>query len=328
MKIKLILALIPVFLSVYTGIKYNQWYGLMDQITSHNKNIQVNPVTAVFVGGTSGIGEHTAYKIAQYTDVDKIVISGRNRAAGESIVDKLNVLSNVQSNEFIECDAVLMRNVLEYTDEIKQKFNKLNYLVVSMSPTGGSFFTRSENEEGIEKNLALAFYARFLIIKELVPLLEKAAEAGEEARVISVLHSGRYGALDYNDLELKNYGFIRMVLAGSTYTSLAMEAFADRHPTVSFIHSYPGFVYTPLFNLFPWFLRYPFSLLGQIAAISSEDCGEIMTYLLTSDKYKNGVHLVDERGVEGPLTPVNTKENSEIIYNHAVDITNRGRLSK
>jgi len=244
------------------------------------------------------------------------------------IVAELNKLVKTNVNEFIPCDASLLKNVRAYTDQIKKKFQKLNYLVLSTSPTSGNFFKRSETEEGIDKNMAVSYYARFLIIKELIPLLEKASQNGEEARVLSVLSAGRESSLYVDDLELKhNYGLHSMAISVSTYTSLSLEEFARLHPTISFMHIYPGWVDTPLMNLLPLpkFLIYPLVLLSKMFATTQEECGEIMSYVLTTPKYKTGFYLLRQLGNEIPPSH-NSRENIDLVWKHTINITSIGKL--
>lgn len=53
-----------------------------------------------------------------------------------------------------------------------------------------------DNGEGIDKKMAVHFYGRFKFFNELAPLLQAAKDAGEEARVVTVLGAGHGGPLD------------------------------------------------------------------------------------------------------------------------------------
>jgi hypothetical protein len=83
---------------------------------------------------------------------------------------------------------------------------------------------RSETEEGIDKKLATHFYGRFLLIKQLTPLLEAAASAGEEARAMSVLGAGKGGAVPFGDLDLKKGFSVKAAADAATmYNDLVAE---------------------------------------------------------------------------------------------------------
>src|SRR3989338_7557053 len=221
---------------------------------NNNKSIKSFKPVAIFAGGTSGIGMGAALKLAELTSAEKIIITGRNKESGEKIVAQLNELTHHTNNEFVPCDVTLMKNVKKYTDEIKQKIHKLNYLVLTTS-VGQISFTRKDTEEGIDENLASGFYARFLITKELLPLLQAAVDAGEEARVITVLAAGSEGDINLDDLDFrKNFGY-NVVGALNTYCSLTTEQFAIENPQISFMHAYPGWVDTGMAKRFPLITR-------------------------------------------------------------------------
>jgi hypothetical protein len=57
----------------------------------------------------------------------------------------------------------------------------------------------------------------------LIPKLERAAEKGEEARVLSVLGAGSGGTIDVNNLGLSNAGLKRKADSSTTYTDLMIE---------------------------------------------------------------------------------------------------------
>lgn len=57
----------------------------------------------------------------------------------------------------------------------------------------GSF---DDNGEGLDKKFCLHFYSRFKFVTELAPLLQAAKDAGEEARVVTVMGAGRGSRAD------------------------------------------------------------------------------------------------------------------------------------
>eukprot|EP01103_Thecamoeba_quadrilineata_P006150 TRINITY_DN15875_c0_g1_i1.p1 TRINITY_DN15875_c0_g1~~TRINITY_DN15875_c0_g1_i1.p1 ORF type:complete len:304 (+),score=47.55 TRINITY_DN15875_c0_g1_i1:74-985(+) len=277
--------------------------------------------TVLVVGGTSGIGQHTAQKLAQYTSAEKIIITGRNKQAGDSIVADLFALTNSpsSSHEFVPCDVSLMRNVRKFGEEIKKKTSKLNLLVISAGflSTNG----RDETEEGIDKKLACNFYSRFLLIKELLPLLENAAKEGEEARVLTVLAAGKEGPIFKDDLDLKqNFSLMNAANVATTYNSLMIEEYSNRHPNVSFMHIYPGYVNTSITDSLPWYLRIGANV-ASVFATSPEDSGEVMCYVLTDSKFKSGWHLLDEKGNKLEPSVYQTPDNRQLVWDHAEHLT-------
>ena len=181
-----------------------------------------NPVNAVFVGGTSGIGRGMASALARATKGNaRIVIVGRNQTAAQELIASFPSPANTLSS-FVSCDVTLMRNVHAAAKTIQVQLPTINYLVIS-----AGFFTlngRTETEEGIDRKLAAHYYARWAFINDLLPQVRAAAEKGEEAKVLSVLSAGHGGPVDLNDLGLKRtYSLKNAAYQGITYNDLALE---------------------------------------------------------------------------------------------------------
>ncbi|KAF8999690.1 NAD-P-binding protein [Cyathus striatus] len=250
-----------------------------------NRNFSPQYVpTTIIVGGTSGIGQGMAEAFGQITNGNsRIIILGRNRAAGEEIVNRLpkSTAPGVQ-HEFIQCDVSVMKNVQNATLDILARVDKVNFLVLSPG-----FMTTNgyeETEDGIDKKLAVHYYGRWKFIQGLLPVLTKAKEAGEDAKVMSVLGAGHGGKPDLDDLDLKkSYSTSRAARAAEGYNDLMMEEFAEQHPELTFIHASPGGVRgTKLLaaSLTPWMrvISPIVDVLVQPLTVTKEECAEHMWY--------------------------------------------------
>jgi NAD(P)-dependent dehydrogenase (short-subunit alcohol dehydrogenase family) len=95
-----------------------------------------------------------------------------------------------------------MKNVKSASEEILARHSKINYLI--MSPGFLATSGRDETSEGVDKELAVHYYARWKFIDLLLPAMRQAKEAEEESRVLSVLAaSTASGKVDVDDLGLK-----------------------------------------------------------------------------------------------------------------------------
>lgn len=128
---------------------------------------------AIFVGGTSGIGQAMAESFARYNKGNShIIICGRNENAANSIIaDFPKPTSAGALHEFVHCDALLMKNVHATTADLLNRVPKINFLV--LSPGFLTLKGRTE-KEGLDRKLALNYYARWKFIKDLMPLLRRA----------------------------------------------------------------------------------------------------------------------------------------------------------
>lgn len=184
------------------------------------------PPTAIFVGGTSGIGQGMVEAFATHTNGSaRIIIVGRNRAAAESIIARFPTPTpptTAPAHEFVQCDVTLMSNVHKVTKELLVRIPKINFLV--MSPGIMTMDGRNETAEGIDRKLAVHYYSRWAFTKDLLPAIIRAQEAGEDAKVMTVLAAGKGGEVDIDDLGLKkDFSLSRAALQAPTYNDLMVE---------------------------------------------------------------------------------------------------------
>lgn len=282
--------------------------------------------TAIFAGGTSGIGRAMASHLARTTNgACNIILIGRNRAAATEILSSFPKPppDSGATHEFVECDVSLMKNVHATADALRARLDKVNFLVLT---TGVLRLTgRRDTVEGIDDKLALIYYSRWTFIHELVPLLEKAAAAGEDAKVMSVLAAGALSeAVDVDDLGLvKNYGGIKAMKVAPTYNDLMLEKFAALHPNLSFSHSFPGTVLTPILfpSSFPWKLLNPLLyVIFWFLAVSPDACAEYMWCALHS--VGPGFHRRGERAQDQDKKNYKaTDEAREKLWEHTKEVT-------
>jgi NAD(P)-dependent dehydrogenase (short-subunit alcohol dehydrogenase family) len=88
-------------------------------------------LVAVFVGGTSGIGESTLKKYAALATNPTIYVIGRNETAATRILEELKTLNPEGKYSFIKSDVTLVESVDAVCKEIKSKEKKLNLLWLS-----------------------------------------------------------------------------------------------------------------------------------------------------------------------------------------------------
>ena len=129
----------------------------LSQIQASNSRISStlpSRLVALFVGGTSGIGEITLKKFAQYSHHPRAYFVGRSQDAAERIVAECKALNPGGEFIFVKADVSLLRVVDKVCEEIKAKENVLNILflsqgVRSMDRSGRIFSTRASNACGI-----------------------------------------------------------------------------------------------------------------------------------------------------------------------------------
>lgn len=183
----------------------------------------------VFLGGTSGIGQAMAEQLARQTNGRaRIVIMGRNQIAADRIIAGFPTTSastptdEASDYSFIKVDATSMAQIRNVASKLCKELDKINFIVTTAGFT--TLKGRDETSEGLDRKMACNFYARFGLIQDLIPLVEKAAEMGEQTGVVNVFAPGRGGPIATEDLGLvKTYSLRNAHHHAIAYNDVAFE---------------------------------------------------------------------------------------------------------
>jgi NAD(P)-dependent dehydrogenase (short-subunit alcohol dehydrogenase family) len=254
-------------------------------------------LVAVFVGGTSGIGEYTARKFAQYAKAPRLYIVGRSQEAADRIMRDMKAMNSKGQYVFLKADTSLIKNVDEVCEEIRRREAHINILCLS---TGGMAIGVDTSEK-LHVFTALNIYSRMRFILNLLPLLQAAPSI---RRVISVGCGTKEGEIDLNDLQLRNTGLTKLRPHAASMITLLLEELAKQAPEVSFIHDYPGSVKSGLMReakgASMLLMKAALTIVGPFMYIPNEECGRSHLFLATSARYPAKVVVGDASGT--PLT--------------------------
>ncbi|KAJ5814615.1 hypothetical protein N7474_006392 [Penicillium riverlandense] len=268
----------------------------LDIVRKHNSALKdLGPnLVAVFVGGTSGIGETTARAFVKHTLSPRVYLIGRNESQASQIIEELRRLNKDSQASFIKCDVSRLHAVDEACKTIQSKEDKINLLF--MSPGIMTTKGRDETDEGVDKKLSLHYYARMRFLVNLLPQLTNAGTSNQLSRTISVLSAGHEGKLLVDDLPLKNnYSLRNCANHATTMNSLAMEELAASHPATSFIHAYPGGVNTGLLDkMLGRFGSNALAFLASPWMVPLDQSGERYLYAATSSTYPSRDRKADD----------------------------------
>ncbi|KAJ6478695.1 NAD(P)-binding protein [Mycena vulgaris] len=254
----------------------------------------------VFAGGTSGIGQSMAEAFARYTNGwAHIILIGRNADAAARVIAGFPrpEFRDDWRHEFIACDATSMAEIRSTCAGLRARLPHINFLVLSAG--FNSMATSKETSEGLDYHLALRYYSRYVYIKELLPLLTRAHEKGQQAHAMTILGAGLGMPICTDDIGLdkaraqtiKPLKGVMLSIAAMKgmgyspgYNDAMVAYFASQNPGIAFTHIHPGFVKTSGLHTDAGWLLAPLSWLYELMmvflAVQPEVCAEYMLHAL------------------------------------------------
>lgn len=132
---------------------------------------------SIVTGGTDGIGKEVARGLAR--SGKRVWIIGRNQIKGIAAEAELRADGDVR---FVATDLSVLAQVRALSDTILADTDEIDVLVHS---AGILEISHGLNDDGIEKNFAINYLARFLLTERLLPALIKG-----RARIVNIAGAG------------------------------------------------------------------------------------------------------------------------------------------
>jgi NAD(P)-dependent dehydrogenase (short-subunit alcohol dehydrogenase family) len=253
--------------------------------------------TVVITGGTSGIGQVAAEKLAAMGA--RMVLVARDQTRGDETLTRLRQAGPGVVHSLHLADLSRLSEMKRVARAIAAAEPRIDVLI---NNAGALFGSRQLTEDGLEKTFALNHMSYFVVTQELRERLVASA-----ARVVNTASDAHKGAkLDFSDLQsAQNYRGFKVYgkskLCNILFTGEMARRWAGTPVTVNCLH--PGFVDTRFGDesggLFSKVVR-----VAKTFAISPEKGAETIVYLASSDEpaKSNGLYFYKCR----PETP--TKE--------------------
>ncbi|CZT43558.1 uncharacterized protein RSE6_03619 [Rhynchosporium secalis] len=264
-------------------------------------------LVALFVGGTSGVGEFTLKAFVKHSDSPRVYLVGRSETAAGRIIKECEGLNRDGKVEFIKADVSELAEVDRACKVIQQKEKTINLLF--QTPGNSNMRGRDESPEGLDRKQSLSFWARMRFISNLLPQLRSASNNSPNfARSVSLLGAGNsYGTIDLRDIELKN-SFSAYKNAAHTIimNDFMAEQYGAREPGITFIHTEPSIVNTGFARELPLWARVGSKVLTPLLYplfVGADETGERQLFHATSGMYppaKPASSAPFASGVPGP----------------------------
>jgi NAD(P)-dependent dehydrogenase (short-subunit alcohol dehydrogenase family) len=199
-------------------------------------SLDLTGTKVAIVGGTGGIGQALSRFMASHGATVTVV--------GQTFRD-----ANVPRIEFIKADLSLMREAQRVAEVLPAE--SLDLLVL----TTGIFAApkREETEEGIERDMAISYLSRLVIVREIAPRLgtnRPAARTKPRVFIMGYPGTGQAGQPDDLNAEKSYAAFDAHMNTVAGNEALVLDA-ANRYPDVNFFGLNPGLIRTNIrSNLF------------------------------------------------------------------------------
>ncbi|KAH8914651.1 hypothetical protein BT69DRAFT_1289891 [Atractiella rhizophila] len=196
--------LVPLVFSAVAYIYFTPRSMSFQRVVESNSFFQPpTPPVSLFLGGTSGVGEAMATKLARQTGGRAhIILLGRNEEKAKQILQSWPKHEEGKA-EFIKCDVGDLEQVRKVTKELREKLEKINFIVLSPGLLSLKGFTPTK--DGLDYKLQLHYFSRFRFAYDLIDLVEEAGKREEKASVISILHPGSGGQVIEDDLGIAKH---------------------------------------------------------------------------------------------------------------------------
>jgi retinol dehydrogenase-12 len=258
------------------------------------QNQDMKGKVCLVTGATAGIGEATAYLLAQREAT--VVGIGRNLTKNENSTRMIKEKTGNPNVEYLLADLSSQQDIRAVAQEFRNRYNQLDVLI---NNAGATFPKRLESVDGIEMTFALNHLGYFLLTNLLYDLLEKSAPA----RII-IVSSGlhRLGELDLDDIAfVQGYSrakaYQRSKLANIGFTYELSRRISNQSVTVNAMN--PGLVASNVGNAAGGISAKVKGIVDKIAGIPPEEGARTIIYLATSPDVAGvtGKYFVKETSV-------------------------------
>lgn len=218
----------------------------------------------LITGASSGIGKATALALAKTGAT--LVLACRDKGSGEAAREEVVRETGNGPVELLQADLLAQREVRRLAAEFRAAHTRLDVLV---NNAGASYTDYAETEDGIERTMAVNYFAPFLLTNLLLDTLKGSAPS----RVVNVASSEHSaGRLDLDNLtrdsrmgSVGQVAYARSKLALVLFTYELARRLQGTGVTANCLN--PGAVrtkiwsnagaFTPLFRLFSVFAQSP-----------------------------------------------------------------------
>ncbi len=252
--------------------------------------------TILITGATSGIGKETAIALAKLGAA--VVFTARSKESGESAKEEIIKLSGNGKVGFFECDLSSFEAIKSFAENFKNKYGRLDVLI---NNAGVGETTLKFSKDNIEMDMAVNYFAPFLLTNLLLQVLKNNAPS-RIVNVSSMLHAE--GHIDFGNLtEGKNFERYEMYaqskLALILFTRKLARDLSGSNVTANAMH--PGIINTKITKELMNKTNVIVKAFFRLKMISEKEAAQGLVYLAVSPEVE---------GITGEYFDRKTKKRS------------------
>lgn len=200
--------------------------------------------------GTNGLGKQTIVTLAKHSP-EHIYFTGRNAESAQSIIDEANSAAPSVKLTFIKCDQLSLSSVEKAAKDIVSKISHLDVLICN---AGVMATDAALTKDGYENQFGVNHVAHALLVKILLPMIEKTADETGDARILLLTSLGFMypfpGGIQFDGVKtVQDFG------PGSQWARYGQSKLANvqyaaelalHYPSITSVSLHPGTVKTDL----------------------------------------------------------------------------------
>ena len=236
--------------------------------------------TIIVTGATDGIGLEAATKIAALGN--RVGLVGRNPEKGAKAIERITSLTRNDKLDFFQADLSLVSEIHKLSQEIKNKYSKLNVL---LNNAGGASKNKVITSEGLEKTFATNQMNYFTLTTNLMDMLS----ASEGSRVVNVASNAHIGTtIDFDNINAeKDYSAWKAYCVSKLMNIMFTYRLAEMQDKVTVNTLHPGFVDTNIGGNEGSVIKSIVKFGSKLFARTVENGADSSIYLSTSDEVNN-----------------------------------------
>ena len=264
----------------------------------------------LITGGTDGIGAACAFELSAHGA--KVIIVGRDKEKADTIVSKSHKMNVSGSIEPLIADFSSMKTAKESARKIADRINQLDIIIHGV----GILIAHTEHtDEGIEKDFAVSYLARFVLTEELFNL----GLLHSKTIMINIAASSpkipSFAKIEFDNLEkveartgMKSHG--QAQLANDLYTALAAKKYG-----IITIGYGPGSVDTNIRREIPKLFRLIMKPFFYFFTRNPDDVSKQFIEIIFNNKFKPGNSYFFNKNGQFPIAQfiANQKRQSDLL---------------